>query len=240
LHPNINDDNIDEAAQGLKRAKKQEQLLIEFLSLCDELGTDRLKRSYLIKQSGLSSTLVKALVKKEIFIVEQEQTNRLDVDPDENLIAYKFSESQQKAYQTLQKNVAEKQVTLLHGITSSGKTQLYLKMMQSVIDKGGQVLYLLPEERIELWRDVKLGEIGVVVGARSSVFLPFKNLKLIIIDEAHDSSYKQFDPAPRYNARDAAIKLSTMCGAKVILGSATPSIENYYKAQKGWCASSRN
>jgi len=262
LHPNINDDNIDEAAQSLKRAKKQEQLLIEFLSLCDELGTDRLKRSYLVKQSGLSTALVNALVKKEILVVEKEQTNRLDVDPDENLIEYKFSESQQKAYNALQKNVASKQVTLLHGITSSGKTQLYIKMMQRVIDEGGQILYLLPEialtaqiirrlrlalscktgiyhskfndnERIELWQDVKAGEIGVVVGARSSIFLPFKNLKLIIIDEAHDSSYKQFDPAPRYHARDAAIKLSTMCGAKVILGSATPSIENYYKAQKG-------
>jgi len=262
LHPNINDDNIDEAAQSLKRAKKQEQLFIEFLSLCDDLGTDRLKRAYLIKQSGLSSTLINALVKKEIFELQKEQTNRLDVDPNENLIEYKFSETQQKAYRALQKSVAEKQVTLLHGITSSGKTQLYLKMMQSVIEQGGQVLYLLPEialtaqiirrlrlalpcktgiyhskyndnERIELWRDVKLGEIGVVVGARSSIFLPFKNLKLIIIDEAHDSSYKQFDPAPRYNARDAAIKLSTMCGAKVILGSATPSVENYYKAQKG-------
>ncbi len=262
LHPNLNDDNLDEAANGLKRAKKQEQLLIDFLNLCDELGTDRLKRSYLIKQSGSNSTLINALVKKEIFVVHEIQTNRLDVDPNETLIEYEFSKVQKNAFQHLEKCIHEKQVTLLHGITSSGKTQLYLKMMQHVIEQGGQVLYLLPEialtaqiirrlrlvlscktgvyhskyndnERIELWREVKSGEIGVVVGARSSVFLPFNNLQLIIIDEAHDSSYKQFDPAPRYNARDAAIKLSTMCGAKVLLGSATPSIENYYKAQKG-------
>jgi len=260
LHPDLNDDTLDEAVLTLKRAKKQEQLLIDFLGLCDELGTERLKRSYLVKQTGSTTTLVNALVKKNIFVISEEQTNRLDVDPNETLIEYKFSEQQLKAYDNLKNSVAEKQVTLLHGITSSGKTQLYLKMMQQVIEQGGQVLYLLPEialtaqiirrlrlalscktgiyhskyndnERIELWRDVKLGEIGVIVGARSSVFLPFKNLKLIIVDEAHDSSYKQFDPAPRYNARDAAIKLSTMCKAKVILGSATPSVENYYKAE---------
>lgn len=260
LHPDINDDNIDEAASNLKRAKKQEQLLIDFLSITDELGTDTLKRSYLVKQTNTNAALVKALVNKNIFTIEEVQTNRLDVDPNEVLIEYKLSEKQKAAFKNLKQSVTGKQVTLLHGITSSGKTQLYIKMMQQVIKEGGQVLYLLPEialtaqiirrlrlalncktsvyhskyndnERIELWRDVKLGEIGVVVGARSAVFLPFKNLKLVIVDEAHDSSYKQFDPAPRYNARDAAIKLSTMCNAKVILGSATPSIENYYKAK---------
>ena len=156
---------------------------------------------------------------------------------------------------------ADKNVCLLHGVTSSGKTQLYIKLIEQVFNAGKQVLYLLPEialtaqiirrlqknfggniaiyhskfnnrERIELWNKIRTGEIKIVLGARSSLFLPFKDLGLVIVDEEHDSSYKQQDPAPRYNARDAAIYYGSLFGAKILLGSATPSLESYYNASQ--------
>ncbi|MCY7290631.1 MAG: primosomal protein N', partial [Ferruginibacter sp.] len=152
-------------------------------------------------------------------------------------------------------------VCLLHGVTSSGKTQIYIKLIEEYFLQGKQVLYLLPEialtaqiirrlqkhfggnitiyhskfnnqERIELWNKIRTGEIKIVLGARSSLFLPFKNLGLVIVDEEHNSSYKQQDPAPRYNARDAAIFYGSLFNAKIMLGSATPSLETYYNAKQ--------
>ena len=150
----------------------------------------------------------------------------------------------------------------MHGITSSGKTQLYIKLIEEYYQLGKQVLYLLPEialtaqmirrlqlhfggniaiyhskfnnnERVELWNKIKTGETRIVLGARSALFLPFKELGLIVVDEEHDSSFKQQDPAPRYNARDAAVFYASLFNAKVLMGSATPSIETYFNAQKG-------
>ena len=156
----------------------------------------------------------------------------------------------------------EKQVSLLHGVTSSGKTEIYVKLMEESLAAGKQVLYLLPEialtaqiirrlqkhfggqigiyhsrfsnnERVEIWNKVKSGEIRIVLGARSSLLLPFRDLGLIILDEEHDGSFKQQDPAPRYHARDAAIYYAALFKAKVLLGSATPSLESYFNAKQG-------
>jgi primosomal protein N' (replication factor Y) len=172
-----------------------------------------------------------------------------------------LSTAQQTALDEINIIFSEKNVCLLHGVTSSGKTQLYIKQIEAYIKKGKQVLYLLPEitltaqiirrlqknfggnvaiyhskfnnnERVELWNKIKNGEVKIVLGARSALFLPFKDIGLIIVDEEHDSSYKQQDPAPRYNARDAAIFYASLFSAKVLLGSATPSVESYYNIEK--------
>jgi len=259
LNPAISDDDLDEVFEKLSRAKKQQDLLLSFLRWREDFAQPKIKKQFLLKQSESNAAVLNGLIEKQIFEIEKVQINRLDVDPNEQLIEHQLNEHQQNAYNSLIAQLQQKRVCLLHGITSSGKTQLYLKLMKSVIEAGGQVLYLLPEialtaqiirrlravlpcktgvyhskyndnERIELWKEVKNGEIGVIVGARSSVFLPFKNLQLIVVDEAHDGSYKQIDPAPRYNARDCAIALAAWHKAKVVLGTATPSVENYYKA----------
>lgn len=176
-------------------------------------------------------------------------------------IDFELTPLQEEALQHVDESLLQKQVCLLHGITSSGKTLIYIKLIERFIRKGQQVLYMLPEialtsqiirrlqkyfggyigiyhskfsnnERIEIWNKVKSGEMKVVLGARSSLFLPYQNLGLIICDEEHDASYKQQDPAPRYHGRDAAIYMSSLVNAKVLLGSATPSLESYYNAKK--------
>jgi primosomal protein N' (replication factor Y) len=175
---------------------------------------------------------------------------------------FSLSPAQSKALESVQECFINRNVCLLHGVTSSGKTQLYIKLIESYYLQGKQVLYLLPEialtsqmirrlqlhfggniviyhskfnnnERVEMWNKIKTGETRIVLGARSALFLPFKELGLIVVDEEHDASFKQQDPAPRYNARDAAIFYASLFNAKVLLGSATPSIETYYNAQKG-------
>lgn len=261
LHKAINEDELDVVFEALSRAKKQQALLIDFLRWCEDFSIQKIKKHFLLKQSESSPAVLNGLIQKQILQIEKVQINRLEVNPKEKLIEHQLDEHQQAAYNSLKKQLEQKMVCLLHGITSSGKTQLYLKLMKSIISAGGQVLYLLPEialtaqiirrlravlpcktgvyhskyndnERVELWQQVKTGEISVVLGARSSVFLPFNNLQLIIVDEAHDSSFKQIDPAPRYHARDAAIALAAWHKAKVVLGTATPSVENYYKANQ--------
>ena len=176
-------------------------------------------------------------------------------------VNFELNDSQKKALAEIEAAFEKKDVCLLHGVTSSGKTQLYIKQIEKFINEGKQVLYLLPEitltaqiirrlqinfggniaiyhskfnnnERVELWNKIKTGELKIILGARSALFLPFKNLGLIIIDEEHDPSFKQQDPAPRYNARDAAVFYASLFKAKVLMGSATPSIESYYNAQK--------
>lgn len=259
LNDGIGEDELDAVFEDLSRAKKQQALLVDFLRWSEDFSTKKIKKQFLLKQSNSSPAVLNGLLEKHIFEIEKVQINRLDVDPNEKLIEHQLDEHQQAAYDNLKKLLQEKRVCLIHGITSSGKTQLYLKLIKSVIKACGQVLYLLPEialtaqiirrlravlpcktgiyhskyndnERIELWRQVKNGEVSVVLGARSSVFLPFKNLQLVVVDEAHDSSFKQIDPAPRYHARDCAIALAGFHKAKVVLGTATPSVENYYKA----------
>jgi primosomal protein N' (replication factor Y) len=211
------------------------------------------------------------LVSKNIFEKREKIVGRLAVHEGKTLPINELSEAQEKAYLNITDSFNTKPVVLLHGVTSSGKTEIYIKLIDECIKKGQQVLYLLPEiglttqiisrlklvfgnlvgvyhskfndsERVEIWNKVlnnesypnkseKGTDYQLVVGARSSIFLPFKNLGLIIVDEEHENSYKQFDPAPRYNARDAAILLAHQLNTKVLLGSATPSIETYFNAK---------
>lgn len=177
-------------------------------------------------------------------------------------IDFDLSILQKEALDKIQYSFTQKLVCLLHGVTSSGKTLIYVKLIEDFIRKGKQVLYMLPEialtsqiirrlqkhfggyigiyhskfsqnERVEIWNKVKNGELKVVLGARSSIFLPYTDLGLIICDEEHDTSFKQQDPAPRYNGRDAAVYFASLFNANVLLGSATPSIESYYNATTG-------
>ncbi|MFN9111035.1 MAG: primosomal protein N', partial [Bacteroidota bacterium] len=175
-------------------------------------------------------------------------------------IDFTLSQKQQDSLEQIQKHLQKHTVCLLHGVTGSGKTQIYIKLIEEVIQKGQQALYLLPEialtaqiirrlqkhfggyigiyhskfsqnERVEIWNNIKTGKLRVVLGARSALFLPFKELGMVICDEEHDPSYKQQQPAPRYHARDAAIYYASLLKAKVVLGSGTPSIESYYQAK---------
>ncbi|MDE6026480.1 MAG: primosomal protein N', partial [Muribaculaceae bacterium] len=222
------------------------------------------ERENLMKVSGASPGVVKALVDKGIFRIVRKSVNRFYTNSDSRqpeLAA--LTEAQQKASDEIRNGFRNSKVTLLHGVTGSGKTEIYSHLMSAALADGNQVLYLVPEislttqltdrlrkifgdrllvyhskfsdnERVDIWKRLLSSTKPIVIlGVRSSVFLPFSSLGLVIIDEEHESSYKQYDPAPRYNARDAAIVLASMHGAKVLLGSATPSIETYYKALTG-------
>lgn len=254
-----NQDNLRELFPILeKRAPKQADALLAYIKLSRH--QKNISKYELIEESGAGDASIKALIEKEIFIAEERNVSRLYFDEDEFSADFQLNEHQLNALQTIKDQFAEKDVTLLHGVTSSGKTQLYIRLIEEVINSGKQVLYLLPEialtthiierlrqyfgsnigvyhsrfndnERVEVWQKVLNNEYRVVLGARSSIFLPFADLGLIIVDEEHETSYKQFDPAPRYNARDAAIYLGNMYQGKVLLGSATPSFESYYNAR---------
>ncbi|MBS1926808.1 MAG: primosomal protein N', partial [Bacteroidetes bacterium] len=202
---------------------------------------------------------LKSLVDKQVLSVEKRSIDRIKQLPRQMNIDFELSQNQQTALDEIQTVFAGKEVCLLHGVTGSGKTQIYIKLIESVFSQGRQVLYLLPEialtaqiirrlqkhfggniaiyhskfnnqERIELWNKVRTGEVKIILGARSALFLPFKQLGLIIVDEEQDASYKQQDPAPRYHARDTAIYYASLFKAKVLLGSATPSLESYSNA----------
>ena len=204
---------------------------------------------------------MKGSTDKGVLRVQKRSVDRIQAPPKKMEVNFVLNEFQEKALEQINTALEQKDVCLIHGITSSGKTQLYIKQIEKFVKEGKQVLYLLPEitltaqiirrlqyyfggniaiyhskfnnnERVEIWNKIKTGEIKIILGARSALFLPFLNLGLIVIDEEHDSSFKQQDPAPRYNARDAAIFYANLCQAKVILGSATPSLESYYNAQK--------
>jgi primosomal protein N' (replication factor Y) (superfamily II helicase) len=241
-------------------APKQMELLMSFLHLSRTEG--EVKQSDLLKKSGASPAQLKGLSDKGILVVKKLAVDRIRYAPKDIQIDFTLSDAQQQCFDSIRENFLQKQVCLLHGITSSGKTQVYIRLMEENIRAGRQVLYLLPEialtsqvirrlqkhfggyiaiyhskfnpnERVEIWNKVKSGEVKILLGARSSLFLPFSELGLIIVDEEHDSSFKQQDPAPRYNARDAAIYYGTKLGAKILLGSATPSLETYYNVQTG-------
>ena len=254
-----NQDNLRELFPILeKRAPKQADALLAYIKLARTQKT--ISKNELIEESGAGDASIKSLIEKEIFIAEEKNVSRLYFDEDEFSDSFQLSDSQQQVLEDIKHQFNEKDVILLHGVTSSGKTQLYIRLIEEVINSGKQVLYLLPEialtthiierlrqyfgsnigvyhsrfndnERVEVWQKVLSHEYKVILGARSSVFLPFADLGLIIVDEEHETSYKQFDPAPRYNARDAAIYLANMYRGKVLLGSATPSFESYYNAR---------
>lgn len=261
LNPNFdNDESLNTLMDELSRAPKQLALLLTFIHLQKTEGT--VSQSDLLKKSGASSAQLKALEDKTVFIIQKRNVTRLPVFHKTADISISLSAAQHEAFTKINEAFNDKNVCLLHGITSSGKTQIYTQLISDCIRSGQQVLYLLPEitltaqiirrlqtyfgneiaiyhskfnnnERVEIWNRTKSGEIKIILGARSALFLPFQNLGLVIVDEEHDSSFKQQDPAPRYHARDAAIYYASLFSAKVLLGSATPSLESYYNAQKG-------
>ncbi|MDR1882811.1 MAG: primosomal protein N' [Prevotella sp.] len=261
LSASYTDKELNDILDGLDKAKKQQQLLAMFLQL-KESGRIVTKKQ-LLEEAGASSATLSELAKKNILKVYDIETSRFDYGETNMESACKLNPCQQKAYEEITDSFKKLDTTLLYGITSSGKTEIYIRLIKDAIDKGEQALYLLPEialttqitnrlkavfgnklavyhsrfndnERAETWtRLLKDGETQVVLGARSAIFLPFGNLGLIIVDEEHESSYKQQDPAPRYHARNAAIVLATIYNAKVLLGTATPSIETYYNALSG-------
>ncbi|WP_285009058.1 replication restart helicase PriA [Pedobacter faecalis] len=244
----------------LERAPKQLNALLAYIKL--SRSQDGIPKHQLLEESGCGEAALKTMVQKEIFVVEKRAVSRLREGGDDFVLNFELSEAQKQALEAVEVSMLTKEVVLLHGITSSGKTQVYIKLIENAIERGGQALILLPEialttqiveriqryfgdaigvyhskfnnnERVEIWNKVLNGQYRVVLGARSAVFLPFTELKLIIVDEEHESSYKQHDPSPRYQARDVAIYLGHLHQAKVLLGSATPSIESYYNALEG-------
>lgn len=253
---------LEDLLQILKNAQKQKELLLSYFQLKASQKTP-ISVKQLTEYSGSSSAIVKALIDKEVFEEYYIQHDRVSFDDvDENKIV--LSEDQYQAFQEIKNVLTEKDVCLLHGVTASGKTEVYIKLIEEFLQQEKKVLYLLPEialttqlvtrltkyfgnkvavfhskysnnERVEVWNQVlnKSDKAQVVIGARSALFLPFQDLGFVIIDEEHEATFKQVDPAPRYHARDAAIVLANFHGAKVLLGSATPSVETYFNTQKG-------
>ncbi len=248
--------------KNIKLTKKQDAFISAYLKLNKEYENKTWTVSDLLKEINFSRSILNALVLKDIFTIDIHSVSRLQKSNQKLLQTQKLSDFQNKALNEIKDCFQKKDVCLLHGVTSSGKTELYIKLIKEQLDRGKQVLYLLPEialttqiikrlqkyfgnqvgithshlnnsERVEIWNAVKHTNASqvkypIMLGARSSLFLPFDNLGLIIVDEEHDSSFKQHQLAPRYHARDAAIYLGSLHQAKVLLGSATPSIESYY------------
>ena len=264
------DRNDNEALHGffdiVKRARQQEKMLIAYLDLSAWMQSATLKevlKSDLLERSGASPAVLKGLVDKGVLEIYKKEINRFTVDVSESAELPQLSNAQLAAYNSILDKWKENKVTLLRGVTGSGKTEIYSHLINDVLNLGQQVLYLVPEislttqltsrlqkifgrrlliyhskfsdnERVDVWKKLlSTHEPLIVLGVRSSVFLPFAKLGLVIVDEEHESSYKQYDPAPRYNARDAAIVLASMHGAATLLGSATPAVETYYKAKNG-------
>ena len=257
---------LHRAFERVKQAKKQEVMLLSFLDLSLFMQRGKLRevsRKSLLDRSGVSSAILGAMVEKGIFEVYKKEISRFDTTALPVSEIAPLSELQQAAYRQILDSFKEHAVTLLHGVTSSGKTEIYAHLIQRVLCEGRQVLYLVPEialttqltnrlrkmfgdklmiyhskfsdnERVEIWNTLLDDRSPrIVLGVRSSIFLPFADLGLVIVDEEHETSYKQYDPAPRYHARNAAIMLASMHGAKTLLGTATPAIETYFNARQG-------
>lgn len=255
---------------AVKRSADQTRVLTVLIDLCNKYrqqnGTSagfEVEKKRLAELAGVGLPVVNALKKKDLISEQQHQVSRFAQPAGDRQPLPELSQAQTEALEGIHRTLADKAVTLLHGVTSSGKTEIYIHLIDHVLRQGRQVLYLVPEialttqltrrlqrvfgekvviyhskfsdnERVDIWRHLRSdGQPCVVLGARSSIFLPFSTLGLVIVDEEHEQSYKQFDPAPRYNARDCAIVLAGMHGAKTLLGSATPSVETYYKAMSG-------
>ena len=255
--------NLKLLLDELSRAPKQREVVMNLFSISAKTKKP-VKVSDLSKESDVSSAIIKTLIDKGIFDDYYIQTDRVQYLGGDNEDSKQLNHHQQNALEAINQSFETHDITLLHGVTSSGKTEIYVKLIEEAIIKGKQVLYLLPEialttqlvsrlqeyfgekvavfhsrysshERVEVWNNVlnNSAKAQIVLGARSSVLLPFKNLGLVIVDEEHEPSYKQFDPAPRYHARDTAIVLANMFKVKTLLGSATPSLESYYNAKQG-------
>ena len=250
---------LEEAFELCSRSTRQVEALMAFIQVSRQL--EFVRRQDIYTKANVDSSVLKAMEKKEIFELYDREVSRLGGYEEETVDADTLSEQQERALDELRGHFQDKNVVLLHGVTGSGKTRVYIELIQEAIQRGEQVLYLLPEialttqitsrlekvfgdqlsiyhsrfsnnERVEMWNGV-LKDKPVVLGARSALFLPFRKLGLIIVDEEHDSSYKQYDPSPRYNARDAAVYLAHLHGAKTLLGTATPSLESYFNAKTG-------
>ena len=262
LHADFQNSNkLNELLEMLKNAAKQKELVLAYFQLSARARKPITVKD-LIETANATSSAVKGLIDKGIFEEYHLQHDRVNFEGNLEETALILSQAQQQAFDEIISNFESKEVNLLHGVTSSGKTEIYIKLIESFLERGNQILYLLPEialttqlvsrltayfgnkvavfhskysnnERVEVWRQVldQSEKAQIVIGARSALFLPFSNLGLIIVDEEHEQTFKQQDPAPRYHARDAAIVLAHSHQAKVLLGSATPSIETYYNAQ---------
>ncbi len=268
----LDEKNLQQLFNDLeKRAFKQLELVMTFMRMAGSKGFQeaQISRSELLKMGNTTPAPLNALVKKGVFEIVEKISSRLEeFEARSSVESIQLTEKQQTSFNEIKQSFEDKDVVLLHGVTSSGKTEIYIKLIHETINQGKQVLFLLPEialttqiinrlrkffgnkvgvyhsrynefERVEIWNNViKSGDEAIetnhkyqiILGARSALFLPYSNLGLVIVDEEHDTSYKQYAPAPRYLARDAAILLAKMHGAKTLLGSATPSIESYFNA----------
>ncbi|MDK7683933.1 primosomal protein N' [Bacteroides fragilis] len=260
------EENLRRIFDELERAPKQLALLMKYVELSGVLGggaSKEVSKKELLQRASASPAIFNGLVEKQIFEVYYQEIGRLNRLVGKTVELNVLNEYQQRAYHEIMQSFQEKNVCLLHGVTSSGKTEVYIHLIEETLRQGRQVLYLLPEialttqiterlkrvfgsrlgiyhskfpdaERVEIWQK-QLTEEGydIILGVRSSVFLPFRNLGLVIVDEEHENTYKQQDPAPRYHARNAAIVLASMYGAKTLLGTATPSVETWQNATTG-------
>lgn len=251
---------LKDAFALLTRSTRQVEALMAFIQINKE-EKPHITRQELYKMAKVDSSVLKALEKKGIFELYKKQVNRMGGYEEELLEARNLSPQQERAIGEIRTAFEKHTVVLLQGVTGSGKTRVYVELIQKVIDEGGQVLYLLPEialtaqivvrlqkifgddiaiyhsklnnnERVEMWNMVLNGK-KIILGARSGIFLPYNDLRLIIVDEEHDPSFKQTDPNPRYNGRDIAVLMGHFCDAKVLLGTATPSVESYHNAKMG-------
>ena len=262
---------LNDLIDKLERAPKQLSLLLKYinsLNVHDSKNKIEIEKATFLKRSEISVSILNQLIKKGVFETYDKEISRLEIKSNHLTNVASLNKNQIKALENIKNNFGHNNVVLIHGVTSSGKTEIYFHLIQEQLNHKKQVLYLLPEialtaqiinrlksvfgnkvgiyhsgfnnsERLEVYENI-LGQLKneqqqyqIILGTRSSVFLPFGNLGLIIIDEEHENSYKQFDPAPRYHARDAAIILAKIHGAKVLLGSATPSLESYYNSLSG-------
>lgn len=264
IHPSIiNENTLEKTISELDKKPKQLEILLGYIREVNILQNPALNEKGVIKKyfmtEEFSASSLKTLIKNEVLEEETKIVSRFET-LQLTQKALPLSQIQEEALHSIYHQFEQKDTVLLHGVTGSGKTEVYIQMIQDAIDNGRQVLYLLPEialstqivarlkaifgrtlgvyhsrfsdnERVDIWKDLIDKKTQVIVGVRSSIFLPFEDLGLIIVDEEHDSSYKQHEPSPRYNARDAAIVLAKLHEAKVLLGSATPSVESYYKAK---------
>ncbi len=271
LHPRINsEEKLQNVIDSLVRAKKQQALLERY---CDEANVFQpdqkaLFRKKLLKENKFSNSILNELVSKNILVLSQHEISRIEKQQIKQVNLNLLNPYQKKALEEIKTCFEKQQVTLMHGITASGKTEIYIYLIEEALKKGMQALYLLPEialttqiierlknvfgakagiyhsrlndhERVEIWKKVlqfqKNPKEGyqVILGTRSALFMPFSKLKLIVVDEEHENSFKQFDPAPRYHARDMAIVLGKIYQSNVLLGSATPSYESFFNAVNG-------
>lgn len=260
--------DIENAFSQIKKGSKQSELFMFLLNALDFFSAERkvsIPKKELITNSGSTDAVLKGLIEKGFVEIEQVEVDRL-IDSSAEKDMPTLNESQQEAINQINSQFEDKNVVLLHGVTASGKTEIYIKLIEEQLNLGKQVLYLLPEialtsqiinrlkavfgekagifhskfndaEQVEIWNKVlefepnKPSKYQLILGTRSSLFLPFKDLGLIIVDEEHETSFKQFDPAPRYNARDAAVVLANLHCAKVLMGTATPSFETFYNCK---------